>query len=126
MDWLLRYADPSIDWNYAMVTLVVRFIGVFIVMAVIQVALQAAARAVGFVETREARARAPKVTAEPVASLDISAIAEGEAALDAAAVAAIGLVLERESGARPTAAVPARPPAGPSPWAMAGRLQHLR
>ena len=52
MDWLLQYADPSIDWGYASVTLIVRFIGVVVVMFVMQVALQVSSRIIGVIDAR--------------------------------------------------------------------------
>lgn len=126
MDWLFQYSDPTIDWPYAMVTLIVRFIGVFLVMAVMQVALQIAARAVGFIESRPARGAA-KPHHEAVASLDLSAMAAAEVDQSGAVAAAIGLALALEEEAALSRAAPAsRAPTGPSPWAMTGRMQQLR
>jgi len=121
MDWLLQYSDPSIDWSYAMITLVVRFVGVFVVMLVMQVALQASAQAVRWIESRP-RPGSNDAPPEPVRSLEISAAAKRQVELDASVVAAIGLALELESRAR------SRPKAagdGPSSWAMAGRMRQL-
>lgn len=117
MNWLFHYADPTIDWDYAMVTLVVRFIGVFIVMAVIQVALQLSSRLVAVVESRSAPAEA--TVAAPAAT---TAIAPQETALDEATAAAIAmaLALEARAGSVPPA------PGTTSPWGVAGRLQQLR
>ncbi|MBI5504758.1 MAG: hypothetical protein HY899_08135 [Deltaproteobacteria bacterium] len=127
MDWLLRYTDPSIDWSYATVTLIVRFIGVFVVMAVVQAALQIASAVIIRLESRGAApATAP---AHALVSLDLSAMAEHEAELDGSAMAAIGLALTLEAqqqvassriaGAEATAH-------GPSAWALAGRMRGLR
>lgn len=123
MDWLLRYADPSIDWNYAMVTLVVRFIGVFIVMAVVQVALQAASVVVRRIEAPDGREEAPALV-----SLELSAMAAHEAELDGPAVAAIALALSLEEQQQAAARRSSSPAAAgkPSAWAMAGRLRGLR
>jgi hypothetical protein len=117
VDWLLRYADPTIDWDYAMVTLVVRFIGVFVVMAVIQVALQFAARLVAMVERRGAVAA---TSGSPPAALSIATPAPNE--IDEATVAAIGaaLALEARAGSAPPT------PGATSSWGLAGRIQQLR
>lgn len=123
MDWLFQYSDPSLDWGYAMTTLLIRFIGVFVVMFVMQVFLQASARAVAWIEGRGA-ARPPDAppAAQPAAEeprtgdLDATSI-------DPRVVAAIGLALQlesRQSRRRPPATAP------PSPWAMAGRMAQLR
>lgn len=116
MEWVLQYADPDLDWNYAVVTLAVRFIGVFVVMLVMQVALQVAARAVKVIERWEATSTAalPGPPAQPIAG-DLP-----QPAVDDAIVAAIGLALAIESGRPP--AVVRRPM---SPWAMAGRVQQM-
>lgn len=123
MDWLFRFADPSIDWNYAMVTLVVRFIGVFVVMAVVQVALQASSLVIHRIEARTA---APaQVEAQEVVSLDLSAIAAGDAETDGATVAAIALALALDEQKGRAAVAP--PSTGrPSAWAIAGRMRSLR
>lgn len=134
MDWLFAYADPTIDWDYAMITLVVRFIGVFVVMAAVQVAMQSASRAIQAVESRTARNKAAKAAAAapaPMMSLDISAIAEGEAALDGRTVAAIGLALSLEAEQKAAAArrrSAAAHPAGAkaSAWGLSARLRGLR
>lgn len=133
MDWLFTYADPTIDWDYAMITLVVRFIGVFVVMAAVQVAMQSASRAIQAVESRTAR-RAVAATAvaapAPMMSLDVSAIADGDATLDGRTVAAIGLALSLEAEQKASAA--RRLTASPSPggqasaWGLSGRLRGFR
>lgn len=122
MDWLFTFADPTIDWNYAMVTLLVRFIGVFFVMAVMQVALQISSRVVQRIE-----APAEQPAASPAAA---SAAAEAPAkpkvpadTLDDATVAAIGLALALESRPAATAAEPTS--GASSAWAAAGRIHQL-
>jgi hypothetical protein len=122
MDWLLRYADPTIDWSYAMLTLIVRFVGVFVVMGVMQVALQAAARAVRVIEKRQAQRAAAGVEAAPASPLDLAAMPEGELEIIGGAVAAIAVALEMEKSGSVLAV---RPAAGPSSWAIAGRMQQL-
>lgn len=118
MDWLFRFADPNIDWTYAMVTLLVRFIGVFVVMFVMQVALQISSRLVRAYEGRETARPAPAV-AEPLAMPALSA----PSAPDEATLVAVGLALALEARPAPAADLAGGP--GPSPWAMAGRLRQL-
>jgi hypothetical protein len=118
MDWLFRYADPTIDWNYAMITLLVRFIGVFIVMLVMQLALQASSRILRLYERRgESTGASPAVAAfeEPLAEA---------AGIEDAELAAIALALALE--ARPPVAAALESGAGPSPWSVAGRMQQLQ
>jgi hypothetical protein len=111
MDWLVRYADPTLDWSYALVTLVVRFAGVFVVMLVMQAALQVAAAAVARIERRRRRAAPPPPAA---------ARPRADAGLDDDVVAAIGLALALEGGGAPTAPSPRV-----SPWVIAGRMESL-
>ncbi len=122
MDWLFQYADPSIDWDYAMITLIVRFIGVFFVMLAMQVALQVSSRVVQRIEAKEtagvgATSQAPPAGAPPPAP----AVAAVEDDLDEITAAAIGAALAME-----TRAPAGRANAGDaSAWAVAGRLQQL-
>ena len=137
MDWLFTYADPTIDWDYAMITLVVRFIGVFFVMFVMQVAMQLSARAVRYIEARGEAVPAGAGAAPVAAAAGASAPADesGAAAADGATIAAIGAALQ---GADSTTAAAiglalslethARPDTmsdSTSSWAAAGRLQQL-
>jgi hypothetical protein len=115
MDWLFRFADPSIEWSYAFITLMVRFIGVFVVMFVMQIALQVAAFAVRRIEGVQVDAGGP--AAEPVRAAPPPAVLPSE--VDEGTVAAIGLALALESRVAPP------PAAGTSPWAAAGRLAQL-
>jgi hypothetical protein len=121
MDWLLRFADPSLDWSYALITLFMRFIGVFLVMLTMQAALLASARAVGYLERRDKRATPPAGTgaAERPASMD--GFVE-EAGPDDATAAAIGLALALEA---PAAGLQSGEPTRSSAWTMAGRIAQL-
>jgi hypothetical protein len=119
-DWLFYFADPTIDWDYAVVTLFVRFIGVFGVMVIMQAALQLAAVGVHRYEARGAAAAAAAVM--PLSG-EISADSEQLLAAEGgedSVIAAIALALEIEGRRTPQHVVD-----GSSPWAMAGRLQQL-
>jgi hypothetical protein len=120
MDWLFKFTDPSVDWNFAIVTLMVRFIGVFVVMFVMQVALQVSSRLVRAYEERGAAGPAP-VVPEPLAPAPPPA---SPVAPDSATLVAIGLALALEAHPAPAADLGGGP--GPSPWAMAGRLRQLQ
>jgi len=115
MDWLFRYADPSIDWNYAMITLMVRFVGVFVVMFVMQIALQVSAFAVRRLEWRQAGADGS--AAEAAESVPVAVAQPSD--IDEETAVAIGLALSVESRLAPPR------PAGTSAWAVAGRLAQL-
>lgn len=131
MDWLFYYADPTIDWPYAMVTLVVRFIGVFVVMALVQVSMQVASVVVKKVEGQRDKAKATAAAKRhtPPTSLDVSGMADEEGAVDGATVAAIGLALALEAQQKAAAGrrlASAGSSQGPSGWAMAGRVRSMR
>ena len=122
-DWLFTYTDPSIDWDYAMITLVVRFIGVFLVMGVMQVALQVSSRVVRRIESRaEAAPAAPAavIAATAAGPESPNEVADG---VDAVTAAAIGLALALEQ--RSTSGTTIAPVASTSAWAAAGRLHQL-
>jgi hypothetical protein len=118
-DWIFSGVLPEVAerWDYAVITLVVRFIGVFVVMGVMQIALQASARVVRTVEKRQA----PPIPANSVPIVESSpAAAEiDQAGLGDATVAAIGLALALESR-QPSAAAPT---GGPSAWSSAWRMR---
>ena len=122
-DWLLAGVLPEVadQWQYATVTLVVRFIGVFVVMGVMQLALQASAAAVRAFEKRPAGPAHSNPA--PVATIPTEVVASTskESALDDATVAAIGLALALESR-QPSAASPI---GGSSTWSSAWRMRQL-
>jgi hypothetical protein len=118
MDWLFTYADPNLDWNYAIITLLVRFIGVFVVMLVMQVALQLSAQVVRRIEGVSAKSAAAEQAPAP-ASLDMGLGESDE--LDPAVVAAIGLAIGLGSSAPPRIGVGGEA----SRWSTAGRLQQM-
>lgn len=92
MDWLLQYTDPSIDWGYAMSTLVVRFLGVFVVLGIVQAAIQVASRVIGAIEGQAAKSSANAVvkTAATAGVSTTAHAATGAADVSTAAHAATG------------------------------------
>jgi len=118
MDWLLQNTHPSVDWNYALITLMIRFIGVFIILSFIQIALQIASRSVRFFENRKAR----KTTAEVADEVDFRQTEETSEAIDTATIAAIGMALALESQTQGKSSGAPRSAA----WSIAGRMNQVR
>jgi len=119
MDWLLQNTHPSVDWNFALITLLIRFIGVFVILLFIQIALQIASRSVRYFENRKAR----KPIAEDAVESDSQQAEESETAIDTATVAAIGMALALEnSNAQGKGSGAARSAA----WSIAGRMNQVR
>jgi hypothetical protein len=120
-DWLFSGLLPEVSeqWDYAMITLVVRFIGVFVVMAVMQVALQASARVVRALEKRQAKPAPAASVPAATAPVELTANTMEESALDDATVAVIGLALPLES--RQPATTPST--GGLSTWVAATRMR---
>ena len=119
LEWLLQNTDPSVDWNHALITLFIRFIGVFVVLAFIQVALQVGSRVVHWIERRKQASDAPP---KPVTVAQ--AAKSARASVDTAVVAAIGLALELEYDAMIN--VSSNGTSDVSTWAIAGRMNQVR
>jgi hypothetical protein len=124
-DWVFSGMLPEVaeQWDYAMITLIVRFVGVFVVMAAMQVALQASAYGVRAVEKRQAKAALANSIPAPAAPapVEVEARTTTESGLNDATVVAIGLGLALES--RRPAAGPAA--AGPPIWSTGWRMRQL-
>ena len=119
MDWLLQNTDPSIDWNYALITLMIRFIGVFFILLFIQIALQIASRSVRVFEGRKER----KTIGEGEGEVLSQQVDETSQAIDTATIAAIGMALALESrNTQGTSANAQRSAA----WSIAGRMNQVR
>lgn len=127
IEWVTQGAQPDLDWTYALVTLVFRFFAVFVVLWLIQAAMQVAAYLIRRSEGGGGTATAGDSTNGPGTR---SASARREASgpeeidgVDPLIAAAIGLALELE--AQPEAArIPAE--RGTSAWSAAGRVRALR
>lgn len=65
----------AIDWNYAIATLVIRFVGIFIVLGILQVIMQMTGRVFAHIDQKKALAGQAGGTAEQA-----SAMTEAEAA----------------------------------------------
>ena len=119
LEWLLQNTHPSVDWNHALITLLIRFIGVFVVLACIQVALQVGSRVVHLIERRKQTREAPP---KPVTVAQ--ATKPAGASVDTAVVAAIGLALDLEYDEM--VKVSSDGTSDVSPWAIAGRMNQVR
>lgn len=122
MDWLLQYTHPSVDWNFAIVTLIIRFIGVFIVLFFIQIALQLASKCVRYIEKREMNSRAASLASTQQAVVDKSKVRQNTG-LDDATVAAIALALEIETRASRSRSSGSGHSVA---WSIAGRMNQVR
>lgn len=115
--WLTQGTLPEIDWNYALVTLAVRFIMVFLVLWMIQGAMQLLAYSV-----RDKAGNGDSADSPAASSGDSPTVAD-TGMPDDLTVAAIGVALELES--HPEAfRIPLERRS--STWAVAGRVTAKR
>lgn len=121
LEWVTSGARPDLNWTYALITLMFRFVAVFVVLWLIQAGLQLSAYLIRRSE-RSHDERAPHGSGGAAGAAQ-DARAPDDVTLDAATVAAIGLALELEGQ---TEAVRIASERAPSPWAMAGRARQLR
>lgn len=49
----LSVNDPEFEWNYALYTLIIRFVGIFIVLGIIQVVIQVSGRVFMSIEKKK-------------------------------------------------------------------------
>jgi hypothetical protein len=119
MEWLLQNTHPSIDWNYALITLIIRFIGVFFILLFIQIALQIASKSVRYFENRKARKKVAEIEDEGLSPQ----ADETSEAIDTATIAAIGMALALES--RNTQGTGSSAPRSAA-WSIAGRMNQVR
>ncbi len=52
--------DPDFDWNYALYTLIIRFVGIFLVLGIIQVVIQISGRIFTTIEEKKKAQNAAK------------------------------------------------------------------
>ncbi|MBN1652905.1 MAG: OadG family protein [Deltaproteobacteria bacterium] len=119
MDWLLQNTHPSVDWNYALITLFLRFFGVFFILVVIQIALQLSSRSVRYIEGRKLRKASSERAGEVVSPSD-KAGADG---LDSATIAVIAMALALESQRSGGKASNSNRSVA---WSIAGRMNQVR
>jgi hypothetical protein len=105
-------------WGYAIGTLVIRFFGVFLVLAVLQIGMQVASRVFRLLEARAARATTEAAAA--VAALP-SAFEGAAPPVDAGIAAAIGLALRLHLSAQEAREPLQLSTTGVSAWTLHGR-----
>jgi hypothetical protein len=117
LEWITSGAQPDLDWGYALITLVFRFVAVFFVLWLIQLGMQLSARVIRRIEAGEAATTADRERrvgeGAPTATPD---------GIDAKTIAAIGVALELDSLPE---AVRIEDQRGPSAWSLAGRAHQL-
>ena len=119
LEWLTQRAQPDLDWNYAMITLVVRFVAVFVVLWVIQAGMQLSAYFIGVGEGAETGTGGDANATGP-ASKDAGS---DTSTPDDLTVAAIAIALELESQPEASRVADDR---RTSAWAVAGRVTNQR
>ncbi|MDH5672375.1 MAG: OadG family transporter subunit [Myxococcales bacterium] len=123
LELITSRAQPDLDWNYALVTLVFRFFAVFVVLWLIQFAMWASGRVIRWLEEDESQSASSPNPGPAAAAASGSSSASDGGGIDAATIAVIGAALEIE--AQPEAArVPEQ--RQPSAWAVAGRAKQHR
>jgi Na+-transporting methylmalonyl-CoA/oxaloacetate decarboxylase gamma subunit len=111
----------ELPWGYIMSTLVIRFVGVFIVLAILMVGMQVLGSVVSrLVSGQEARAaEARRREAHAVALAEAPERETGEEEIVAAMGAAIAVAM---AASRQPISPPAHPDVTARSWAMAGRV----
>ena len=67
----------SIDWSYAVSTLLIRFVGIFVVLGILQVVMQITGRIFAYVDAKQKRAssKPPEVASEELTQEEAAAVA---------------------------------------------------
>ena len=114
----------NLDWGMIMSTLIIRFVGVFIVLAVVMIGMIVLGKVVSALvsrqEAREAEEQEPKPSA--VALAEKPEREAGEEEVVAAIGAALALAIELEQKA---IVIPAHGGIIAGSWAMAGRVAQI-
>ena len=73
---VISQSIATIDWTYAFSTLIIRFVGIFIVLAILQVIMQITGRIFAYLDTREDRqAAASQVPSQELTPEEAAAVA---------------------------------------------------
>jgi sodium pump decarboxylase gamma subunit len=111
----------ELPWGYIMGTLFIRFIGVFVVLAILMVAMQLLGRIVSRIVDKE-KAGDAKEKHRKESVLDLAEHAEGDPDLEEA-VAAIGAAIAAAMESETRAVTPpGQTGVAADSWAMAGRM----
>ena len=119
MSELLQRA-AELPWGYIMSTLIIRFVGVFIVLAILMVAMQILGAVVSRLVARQESRNAKELEREkePISLAESPELESREEELAAAIGAALAFSMERAPYRQP---VPSETVANGS-WALAGRM----
>jgi Na+-transporting methylmalonyl-CoA/oxaloacetate decarboxylase gamma subunit len=111
----------NLDWGYVMSTLIIRFVGVFVVLAILMVGMIALGKIVSWLvakqEAKKARHREKEAQAARLAEAPERDVDEEEVV--AAIGAALALIMESEQSAMASSAQVSTTAGS---WAMAGRV----
>lgn len=116
LEWLTQWAQPDLNWNYALITLVFRFFAVFVVLFMIQFGMYASSKLIN----RRSDDEDDTGGAEDVTTREPTGHTAGP---DDLTVAAIGIALELESHPEASRVADDR---STSTWAVAGRVTSQR
>ena len=119
LETITQYAQPDIDWEYALITLVYRFFAVFAVLWLIQAGMQVSAY---FIKKSEASATKGDATASSTAAATETPTSDAGTP-DDLTLAAIGVARELESHPEAFRVADDR---RASTWAVAGRVTAKR
>jgi hypothetical protein len=73
---VLSHSISTVDWNYAFSTLIIRFVGIFVVLGILQVVMQFTGRIFAYLDTRENRRPAePPALSEGLTPEETAAVA---------------------------------------------------
>lgn len=114
----------NLDWGLIMSTLIVRFVGVFVVLAVMMIGMMILGKVVSaLISMKEARgAEEPKIELSAIALAEEPEMKTGEEEVVAAIGAAIAMAMEQH---RKIAAPAAPAGAAAGSWTMAGRAAQM-
>ena len=75
---VISHSISTVDWNYAFSTLIIRFVGIFIVLGILQVIMQITGRIFAHLDTRgdrrpaESQAPSEELTPEETAAVAVA------------------------------------------------------
>jgi hypothetical protein len=72
---VLSHSIHTVDWNYAFSTLVIRFVGIFVVLGILQVIMQVTGRFFAYLDGRGARQTSKLKTPKELTPEETAAVA---------------------------------------------------
>ncbi|MCA9772329.1 MAG: hypothetical protein KC466_07965 [Myxococcales bacterium] len=122
--WGIFWTHPCVDWGHGVVALMIRLVGIFVLLALVQIGMQTASFFIMRFEGGKSRRTGPKAGATPPAPKAAPATPDAAAGVSGAVVAAIAAALEMESG---VGVLPDEVLAssGSTSWSYAGRAASM-